>query len=294
MKPWRGKLFGKQQGRQISAGRQGIGSGKRPPKALVEVFGVIAAKGFRAVIKYAARVNQALFQGKGVDKRLECRAGRTPGPCAVNLALDFGGKKISRADQGANPHTVCIDQNGRCIANTNSSALFNVICNCPFQQFLQILFDKGTRNALIIQKVRPAQQLHGKVGRRKGQTRKRTHLERAGRSPFCHQRGQPDAGLVKILARYGISRNGILRHNGQGHAFKPGQFPCRFGKINPGRGFQSLDISPVGRKGEIGQQNFLLAVMAFQQKSMKNLPQLAAYACCFQLVTQTRHLHGNG
>ena len=121
----------------------------------------------------------------------------------------------------------------------------DVICNCPFQQFCKSCSIKERAMPWSFREVRPARATPWKVGRRKGRTRKRTHLERAGPFPFCHQRGPAGCGpRQKSLPDTGFPRNGIFEAQRPGAMHSAWSVPCRFGKNKSWPRLPVLDISP--------------------------------------------------
>jgi len=74
-------------------------------------------------------------------------------------------------------------------------------------------------------------------------------------------------GLIKLSASPRLERSApcrVLRHNRQGQSLTRGQARGAFPKIDPRRRSRAFDIAAVRGKVQIGLQQFILAVMAFQ------------------------------
>ena len=296
-----GKLLRQDDGRQVAAGLESRMGRKRPPEPPVEIFGIIAAEGTRAVDEQGHGVDQPLLQRQRIDERLEGGAGRTAGAAAVHLPVDGRIMEVGRPGQRADLHVRRAHEHGRRVADAVGASPCRQAGQALLQQPLEIQLDAGRHDALRRGRAGLGQQFRADVRRKEGQPRRGTHPQRRQRGLlraavriFRQQALQPGPRRGKVLPAQGMTLYGILRDDGQRMTFHERQPTGRFVEIDTRGGLYPLDIAAIGRKIEVGFKDLLLAVMAFQQQGRPDLAQLAADVRCRQAQPQTGHLHGDG
>ena len=92
----------------------------------------------------------------------------------------------------------------------------------------------------------------------------------------------------------GIARSRVLGHRCEGQNFGQAEFGGLLVEPDARRRAHAFHIGAVGRKIEVGFENFILAVMPFQHQSLPDLAQFAGNAGRGELPGQAHHLHADG